>query len=505
MGIKRQSPGKWQVFSETGVGAGYKLHTYTPGTTDNKLTHTNAAGSADNTNPVIFDARGEADIWFNGTYDLKLVDENDTLIWTLSDFGAGEDSVNYGNFNLISDGGFEDDTNGDNLPDQWTITEYPTAGSGAGVAIIDTTDQIEGAQSLKFTSVGDGGGYAESAFFDVREGDTIAVDWMVKSSAAGVRNVLEIIWYTAAQVSISTSSIFDDSAANPTTWTQKTASATAVSTARFAKLRLTGCHSSDATSGSTWFDDVKAAANVVFGDASVSGTLTQKLGSDVASAAALSLGDGNFFDITGTTTISSIDSKGVGTQVTLRFDGVLTLTHNGADLPLPGDDDITTAAGDIAVFYEYASGDWRCISYTRADTAPILYEEGTWTPTLQDASFSDGEGQTYSTQLGRYTRIGREIFIEFEMRLSSLGTLSGNVYLAGLPFSAHSAFFSVASANDVRVASFSSAVTGVVQALINDGDDWATLQYLSAGSGVNITTTHVTSNGQILGSLHYSV
>jgi len=90
-------------------------------------------------------------------------------------------------------------------------------------------------------------------------------------------------------------------------------------------------------------------------------------GADVASAAALSLGtDGNAFDITGTTTITSIDTVGIGTWVLLQFDGALTLTHHATDLILPGGANITTAAGDIALFYEYASGDWRCMLYTKA-------------------------------------------------------------------------------------------------------------------------------------------
>ncbi|MEO1503175.1 MAG: hypothetical protein AAFU68_03005 [Pseudomonadota bacterium] len=101
-------------------------------------------------------------------------------------------------------------------------------------------------------------------------------------------------------------------------------------------------------------------------DLSLSKTLIQKLGADVASANDMTLGDGNAFDITGTTTINTIASKGVGTTVILQFDGALQLTHS-ADLVLPTAANITTAAGDIAVFYEYASGDWRCVSYQRAD------------------------------------------------------------------------------------------------------------------------------------------
>lgn len=101
-------------------------------------------------------------------------------------------------------------------------------------------------------------------------------------------------------------------------------------------------------------------------------TQTWAKGADIASATALALGtDGNSFDVTGTTTITSIGTVGIGTHVTLQFDGALTLTHHATDLILPGAANITTAAGDIGVFYEYATGDWRCVSYTRADGTPL--------------------------------------------------------------------------------------------------------------------------------------
>ena len=96
-------------------------------------------------------------------------------------------------------------------------------------------------------------------------------------------------------------------------------------------------------------------------------------GSDIASATALSLGvDGNAFDVTGTTTITSIGTQGVGSHVTLHFDGILTFTHHATDLILPGAANITTAVGDVAVMYEYASADWRCVSYTKASGAAVV-------------------------------------------------------------------------------------------------------------------------------------
>jgi len=257
MGIKYRGQAKWRAYTDAGApGVGYKLYTYTPGTTTLKNTYSDSAGASPNTNPIIFDSRGEATIFWNGTYDLKLTTDTDVLVWTASDYGSGEDTVNYGNYNLVTDGGFEDDSNGDGLPDQWTVTTYPTAGAGAGTAALDSATQIEGLYSLKFTSAGDGGGYAVSDYFNVREGAVLSLTAQLQSSVATVRNVIEIIWYTSAKAQISTSTIYDNSTTNPTSWTEKSGDVTVPSTARFAKIRVTGCNSSVAIVGSTWFDAI---------------------------------------------------------------------------------------------------------------------------------------------------------------------------------------------------------------------------------------------------------
>ena len=86
-------------------------------------------------------------------------------------------------------------------------------------------------------------------------------------------------------------------------------------------------------------------------------------GGDRASASALSLGnDGNYFDVTGTTTITSIGTKGIGFVAVLHFDGVVTLTHHATNLILPKGNNIKTAAGDEFIFIEYAIGNWRLVA-----------------------------------------------------------------------------------------------------------------------------------------------
>jgi len=103
-----------------------------------------------------------------------------------------------------------------------------------------------------------------------------------------------------------------------------------------------------------------------------------KKGGDISSATSLTIDtDGNYFDVTGTTTITSFSSVGIGTVIKLHFDGALILTHHASDLVLPGGANITTAAGDETEFIEYASADWRCTSYTKASGEAVGLVIGT--------------------------------------------------------------------------------------------------------------------------------
>ena len=65
---------------------------------------------------------------------------------------------------------------------------------------------------------------------------------------------------------------------------------------------------------------------------------------------------------------------------------------------------------------------------------------GSWTPGVQDSSFSDAESQTYNVQVGSYTKVGNRVFYHGSLDVSSLGTLTAGdpVYISGLPFSSNS-------------------------------------------------------------------
>ena len=72
-------------------GVFYRLHTYVAGTVNTpKATFQDFAGQVPNTNPVIFDAFGEADIRFatDNLYKLELRDNLGNLQWTVDNYGA---------------------------------------------------------------------------------------------------------------------------------------------------------------------------------------------------------------------------------------------------------------------------------------------------------------------------------------------------------------------------------------------------------------------------------
>lgn len=91
-----------------------------------------------------------------------------------------------------------------------------------------------------------------------------------------------------------------------------------------------------------------------------------------ASASTVDVGgeDSYAVEITGTTSITSLGTNYNGPRY-LRFVGILTLIHNAALLNLPGSANITTAAGDTAVFTPNStSNGWNMVSYSRAAVAP---------------------------------------------------------------------------------------------------------------------------------------
>lgn len=98
-------------------------------------------------------------------------------------------------------------------------------------------------------------------------------------------------------------------------------------------------------------------------------------GADLASSGTLVLGNDQFYDITGTTTVTALQARPVGYIYILQFDDVLTFTH-GANLILAGGVNITTFPGMVLIliaesgaFRELRPGPPESVMVKGADTA----------------------------------------------------------------------------------------------------------------------------------------
>jgi hypothetical protein len=68
---------------------GGQLYTYIAGTTTLQATYTDSTAATANTNPIILDSRGEANVWLGGAiYKFVLKDADDALIWTVDNISA---------------------------------------------------------------------------------------------------------------------------------------------------------------------------------------------------------------------------------------------------------------------------------------------------------------------------------------------------------------------------------------------------------------------------------
>ncbi len=160
---------------------------------------------------------------------------------------------------------------------------------------------------------------------------------------------------------------------------------------------------------------------------------------NIASATTTDIGAarGKYVKVTGTTTITGFGTVQAGTRRFLRFTGALTLTHNATSLILPGGANITTAAGDVAVFVSEGSGNWRCGPIQRANGKALIGQLPsdfdasvnwtTWTPTDES-----GATLTFSNVNAKYTRIGNLIFADFYLTFPSTAN-GAAITIGGLP------------------------------------------------------------------------
>ena len=81
---------KLQFFDANGAPlVGGLLYTYEAGSTTPLATYTDSTGVSANTNPIVLDSRGEANLWFGASiYKITLYDSANVLIWTVDNVSS---------------------------------------------------------------------------------------------------------------------------------------------------------------------------------------------------------------------------------------------------------------------------------------------------------------------------------------------------------------------------------------------------------------------------------
>ena len=109
-------------------------------------------------------------------------------------------------------------------------------------------------------------------------------------------------------------------------------------------------------------------------------------------------------------------------------------TDNRLDVLLDGTGNVKVVSGNLVIGTSGKGIDFSATSDgSGTDTSELLddYEEGTWTPVLTDLT---NNATMHALTAGVYTKIGRLVTVTANVRTSSLGSVSGNLYVTGFPY-----------------------------------------------------------------------
>lgn len=113
-------------------------------------------------------------------------------------------------------------------------------------------------------------------------------------------------------------------------------------------------------------------------------------------------------------------------ETVIRSDSTLLVYDTTVPTTVGSSDTAATGSATVSARRDHQHG---------SAAFPTNYATGTFTPTVHDGDLND-KSQAYNIQLGRYTRVGNLVYINLNVRLTSLGTLttSSGAFIAGLPF-----------------------------------------------------------------------
>ena len=126
------------------------------------------------------------------------------------------------------------------------------------------------------------------------------------------------------------------------------------------------------------------------------------------------------------------------------------------------------------------------------------YEEGTWTPVV---SFGGGSTGITGSFLGKYTKIGRQVFGYCTLAFSNKGSSTGAMSVAGLPFTSGTVSTFASPAGFVS----NLGLALQLQSWINETDTSITIQKMNLTATANVVDTDIANNTRIDLSFSYLV
>jgi len=379
--------------------AGGKVYTYEAGTNTPKVTYTDYTASvmSQNTNPVILDSSGSADIWLVGNYKINLTDSNDVQqanypVDNVSSFAAGNNfyvtTGTANNYILTPSPALLQYTAGDTFNVQFNVANtgpstINVSGLGAKSLVLPPATALTGGElitSVTYTITYDGTNFQVTntipgIYPNLQTGTTYAFANSNRGNLVTFSNTSAIAatigqagstfpdgWYVLVQnrnsgiVTIT-----------PTTST--------IDGATSLRLRI-GEGAIIVSDGTNYYTE-RFSINIA-GDLQT-----------IASATTTNLGtvDSHFVNITGTTTITSFGTAAsiANPLYFITFASALTLTHNGTSLIIPGAANITTAANDFAIVQYLGGGNWIVNQYVHASGILPIAAGGTGANTAATA------------------------------------------------------------------------------------------------------------------------
>jgi len=153
----------------------------------------------------------------------------------------------------LQNGSFEIDSDGDGVPDGWSLNLYP-GGTGA----LEEGSPAHGSRAWKFTHPGgggNGGGTLTSDYVPCSEIAIWSLEFMHWCDTEGMKNEVEALFYDKDKLYLGSQTIFT-STTSSTTPILYFRSISPPAGSRYFKLRLIGGKSDTSQGGSAWFDGV---------------------------------------------------------------------------------------------------------------------------------------------------------------------------------------------------------------------------------------------------------